>query len=238
MIVQNIELTRILLILFLGSFISGFFFYLAYKILIRNFSRITLTLSSFYIFPAIGFAINIVFLILSKTGGEEKILYILYFITFFFILFGAIFIPIFIVNILNLEPGYSSKRDIIIIIIYAICIIILMSFPGGITVNEKTDWIPIYSWTFFIISCILFTSIFILTFILSFRLYRKLEDTKLKKKLKLFFIGIFVLFITIYGSALYNTWNYPFFRVIWTFLSSILVITSGILIYYGIGQNL
>jgi hypothetical protein len=52
-------------------------------------------------------------------------------------------------------------------------------------------------------------------------------------------LGIMLTLISIYGLALYNTWHDPpIFRVIWSLVSLVVIPGAGLLIYYGIGQNL
>lgn len=69
------------------------------------------------------------------------------------------------------------------------------------------------------------------------KLYNKFEKIELKKKLRYFTAGIYGMFFTSYGAVLYNTWQNPIFKVVWTFLS-LIIIPSGLLIYYGIARNL
>ena len=42
----------------------------------------------------------------------------------------------------------------------------------------------------------------------------------------------------IYGAALYNTWGDPIFKVVWSLIQLILIPTTNLLIYYGVGKNL
>lgn len=194
----------------------------------------TLTLSIFYILPGTGFILNLIFLPLSTT----KIGYILYFIMTYLIIFGFIFIVIFIIKLLAIDPNYTSKTQLIIVLSYAALVLLLLVFPGGITINEETNWRPKWSLPFLIITNLFFTfSIFIPTIIFSLKLNKRFEDKKLKRKLKYFFTGIIGMFISIYGLILYNTWDNPIYKIIWTFLS-LTVVPSGLLIYYGIGHKL
>ncbi|MFW9938439.1 MAG: hypothetical protein ACFFD5_12380, partial [Candidatus Thorarchaeota archaeon] len=79
---------------------------------------------------------------------------------------------------------------------------------------------------------------------LSVKLYHTFTDKRLKKKFRLFLLGIIGMFSAFYGLILYNT-SVLFeviilenFKSIWTVLVFCIVIPSGLLIYYGIGQNL
>lgn len=162
--------------------------------------------------------------------------YILYFISAFLMLFGQMFIVIFIINLLYMDINFSLKRQNLIISAYAIINLFVLSIPGSITFNEG---VPVYSWGFLIIIYIIFTlAIVIPTIVFSRILYNTFEDRKLKIKLKYFFIGVMGMCFAVYGLILYNTWSDSVFRSIWTFLVFFIVIPSVLLIYYGIGQNL
>ena len=235
MIFQAVELTRLVIILVMHTFISLFLYYLSFKILKRNFNRITLTLSLFYILPGSGFLLSIIFLLFSK----NLIGYIIYLTAAFIILFGFIFLILSIKNIVNIDSDLSLKKDYIIIFVYGISIFFLFCIPGAITINENTKWVPLFSWQFLIYIYLFFTiTIFMPTLILSIKLYNTFEDKRLKRKLKFFFIGIIGMFSAFYGLILYNTWHDPFFRTIWAFIVFLIVVPSGFLIYYGIGQNI
>ena len=234
MILQEIEWTRISLILITQLIIGIIFLSLAYKILKRNKNRLTIMLSSFYISEAIGFIINIIYLPLTI----NPTVYILHVMTDFFISFGQIFLVIFLINLNKRNSNFSLEKDFIIIFSYVFILLLLFNFPGGITINENTNWRPVFSWTFLISLYIFFTCFIIIpNIILSIKIYKKFEDKNLKKKLKLFFLGINGTFFTYYGLLLYNTWDDPLFRAIWSVLSFI-IIPSGLLIYYGIGKDL
>jgi len=69
------------------------------------------------------------------------------------------------------------------------------------------------------------------------KLYNKFEKNELKKKFKYFTGGTYGMFLSSYGAVLYNTWQNPIFKLVWTFLS-LIIIPSGILIYCGIARNL
>ncbi|MFX0176924.1 MAG: hypothetical protein ACFE85_11910 [Candidatus Hodarchaeota archaeon] len=224
------------------TFLSLLLYYLAFKVIKRNRNRITLALGAFYFFPATGFLLNLIFLPFSSSLGG----YILYFSAAFLILFGFIFLILFIINLLNMKMYYSIKKQLIIVIIYGLADLILLLWPGGITINEQTNWTPSFSIQFFIISYLFFTLVISFpSILLSIKLYHTFTDKRLKKKFGLFLIGIIGMFSAFYGLILYNTSELTDaviilenFKSIWTVLVFCIVIPSGLLIYYGIGQNL
>jgi len=221
-------------IIIIGLFITVFFYFLAVKVIKRNFNRLTLTLGTFYILPGTGFFLNFIFLLISPTPQGL----ILYYITVFLILFGFIFLVLFLINILKIDSRLTLNKQFIITLIYAIFCLLLILFPGGITINEETEWIPIFSWNFLIVLYIFFTcSVFIPTFILSIRLSKRFSDKILKSRLKLFFFGIILMFVVFYGLILYNTWIDSLYRELYTYIS-LLVLPAGIFIYYGLVHQL
>lgn len=211
------------------SFISILFFYLAFHLLKRNYNRSTLILSAFYIFPGLAFVLNIIFFPYRTTVAG----YVLYIISAFLLLFGQIFIVIFIINLFYTDQNFWLKNQNLIIFSYAIIILIVLNIPGLITIIEGT---PVYSWVLLIISYIIFSLFIVIpTIIFSVKLYNIFEDETLKRKLKYFFIGIIGMYFAYYGLILYNTWFNPLFRSIWAILVFLTVVPSGILIFYGVG---
>jgi len=217
-----------------------FFLYVAFRILRRNKNPITLTLSTFYILTAIGFTLNIVMVILTLTIFKiEFLILLIYFFTIYLILLAPIFLLVFILHLLYSAPSLSKKKKWIYIIIYGTLCLIIILLPNNIILNESTNWSPIYSWGFLIVLYIFYTcSIFIPTTVNLIRLNRLFKNKDLKKKLRIFTLGIMGNLSTLYGVILYNTWHDPQYRVVWSAISLVLVPLSGFLIYYGIGQNL
>ncbi|MFX1410291.1 MAG: hypothetical protein ACFFA6_08055 [Promethearchaeota archaeon] len=234
MLLEESDWSRYIGIFIIGSFITVFFYFLALKVIKRNFNRLTLTLGTFYILPGTGFFLNFIFLLISSTPQGL----IIYYTAVFLILFGEIFLVLFLINILKIDSRLTLNKQVLITIMYAILCVLLILFPGGITINEKTDWIPVFSWSFLIVLYIFFTcSIFIPTLILSIKLSKRFEDKILKSRLRLFFIGIILMNLVLYGLILYNTWIDSFYRELYLYLS-FLVIPAGILIYYGLVHQL
>ena len=232
MILQAVDLARLLLVYFMHSFILIILFYLVFKILKRNYNRSSLILSAYYIFPGLSFLLNLIYLPLSTTIAG----YMIYFILAFLMLFGQIFIVIFIINLLYIDINFWLKRQNLIISAYAIINLLVLIIPGSITFNEG---VPAYSWVFLTFIYIIFTlGTVIPTITFSIKLFNTFEDKTLKRKFKFFIIGVIGMCFAFYGLMLYNTWSDSIFRTIWSFLVFFIVIPSILLIYYGIGQNL
>ena len=221
---------RLFLIYVSQLLFSFIFLFIAYKILKRNWNRLTLTLSFFYISISIGFILNAVYVPFEI----NPLVIILVLLSIFFILLGPIFLVLFNVIIFKTEKQYISKLERIYIILYISILILCLLIPQGIKINESTEWRPIFSWLFLIVIYFFITFFILLPlYFLSVKLYKSFEDTNLKKKLRYFFLGIFGLAFTLYGVILYNTWDNPIFRTIWSITTSIVLLASTALIYYA-----
>ncbi len=230
----NVEWTRYFVVYAIQSFAIILYVVITFKILKRNRNRLTSILSTFYLLGTSGLFFNLILIPIKN----NPISTILYFMTFFLISFGQIFLIVFLRTLLNLDINTNSKVDHFIILVYGLLISIPFFIPEGFSFNESTNWIPIYSWNFLIILYSIFTVMIIIPSTIYFKkLYNKFEKIELKKKLRYFTAGSYGMFFTSYGAILYNTWQNPIFKVVWTFLS-LIIIPSGLLIYYGIARNL
>ncbi|TFF84895.1 MAG: hypothetical protein EU518_02040 [Promethearchaeota archaeon] len=237
MLYQAISWNRFVPIFITQQIVAYIFVYLAYKILKRNKKILNILLSSYYIFVGTASIFNVIFIIIS-INPVQNLLYLTYFIDLFLFLFSQVFILIFILNLVGSEEKFSSKKQLTLIIFHFIICFLLLFIPNGINISIETNWTPVYSWTFFIIVNIYFTSlIFIPIFFLLISLYKNFEDKNLKTKLRYFILGIVGLTVSFYGFFLFNTWHDSVFRIIWPFLS-IIIIPSALSIYYGLGKDL
>jgi len=232
---QNPEIFRISIVLIVQTFVLLLFFYLTFKILKRKIDITTITLSLFYIIIAFGLVLSGIFFFISTS----PIGLIIYSLGAYCILFGQIFLVVFIYNILKFSQSIKSIKQISIILLFAlISILLILFFPEGITISPETNYTPKFSWPFLITLYIFFTITVLLPSLIFFkRLYKLFKDRDLRKKLRFFLIGICGFFFSFYGLILFNTWQDPLFRLIWGF-ASFIVLPSGYLIYYGIGRGL
>ena len=230
---QADDIGRFFAILVAQLLFSFIFLYLAYKILKRNRNRLSITLSSFYISEAIAFILGAIYLPLRI----NPIVYILYFGAVYLIFIGPIFLVMFICILLKID--FKLKDQVIIILIYALIVFILLNLPGGIMINEDTNWIPLWSLTLLLILHSFITCVIVIPFFLLFsKLYKTFEDKDLKKKLKYFLIGFCGIIITFFGGGIYNTQIYPLFNFVWNFVLLFILIPSALLIYYAWGHGI
>ena len=230
------EFSRLFIIFVPQIFIAGLFSFLIFKMLKRNTNRNSLTLSGFYLTVSLSLAMNgFTVLIAFFLPGEH--IGSLYFFLTYLVIFSFVFVIVFILGLLKLKYVFTVKKEVAIIIAYGILWLLLLLSPGGISYSE--NWVPIYSFPLYISANILFTFTFTVPVIYySIRLRRLFKDSNLKKKLSWFLIGIMLITVVIYGALLYGTWQNSTFRTVWSLATTVLLISSGLLIYYGIGRDL
>ena len=83
--------SRLLFVFIIQPILIFAFSFVAYRILRRNRNKITITLSLFYILTAVGFTLNVIFLIMALFGSE-LLLYIIYSFSSLFVIFPQIFL--------------------------------------------------------------------------------------------------------------------------------------------------
>lgn len=236
MIFEFTEYLRLFIVFVPQVFLIGLFSFIIFKILKRNTNRSSLMLSGFYFTVCFGLVMNVIAVLIAFFSPGDFIV-ILYFLATYLSMFSFVFVIVFILTLLKLKDSFTLKKAFVIILAYGTVWLLLHLFPGGVTYSE--NWVPIYSSSLFIAANILFTFSFTIPVIYySFRLRRLFKDANLKRKLSLFIFGITTLIIIVYGVLLYNTWQDPTFKTVWGVSVIVLLISSGLLIYYGIGRDL
>ena len=237
-LLQLPDIATIYIIFIPQLIVAGLFLFLAIKLIRRNQQRPTLTLCMLYTISASGLIFNAIHVVLAAFQPEnEVLLLVIYFLSYFLMLFSPVFILTFVISILRLGDVFTIKKQLIITLIYGFLVFILFFTPNGITFSEQ--WRPIYSWGFLTLVYISLTVFIVLpTLWYSRRLIKTFQDKILKRKLITFIIGIIGLLFTIYGVVLYITWQDSLFSSLWSVLTTFIVIPSAIFIYYGIGREL
>ncbi|TFF93897.1 MAG: hypothetical protein EU544_05230 [Promethearchaeota archaeon] len=232
MIVQSMDFARALQV-YVVQGIGLFYLFMAYKILKRDKGNLNYILSSFFLSVGIGVIINMVYANLTI----QPVVYLLHFITYYLFCFAMVFLLLFLALLLKTEKIITPKKQLIIIGTYGILLGGLWFIPGGITINESTDWKPVWNLPFFWYSIILCSVMVIIpTVILSIKVYQKIQHAPLRKKWLFFIVGISAYFFVYYGTSLSNTLNDPDFRILWSFLTLPTLITTY-LVYYGLTQG-
>ncbi|MFO8017440.1 MAG: hypothetical protein R6U96_02295 [Promethearchaeia archaeon] len=232
----ELGLIRILQVFVFQLFIGLFFLYLSYRILKKNRSRLNITFSLFYIFPAVGLLLNVVYSLIDI----ESVVVTLNFLTNFCISFGVIFLYCTNKILLESQMVFSKKDQLKVVLIYAglfALMAILYPFGQGVTINEGTEWKPVWELPLLIYVFILLSIALILILSTSIKIIKQFKDDTLRKKWRFFIIGVVGLFIYMFGAYLSNYVNQPAFRTGFS-LFGLTVILWIYLIYYGIGRQI
>ncbi len=231
----QLDPTRIFTVYVAQGLIVAIFLFIAYKVLKRDTKRLNLIFSGFYIFVALGLTINFIYAPLT----DEAIVLTLYYVLMFSLNFSAIFLTLFNAILLRSEKVITGKKQLIISLIYMAILIGMVFIPQGITINATTEWKPVWSIIYFIYIIAAVTIMGIgPSLYYSKEIYKKFEDEQLKKKWKYFIIGQCEFYAFMYGLYVSNTLNDATFRTVIGVIGLILVITGGILVYYGVGRQL
>ena len=218
------------------GFMCLFFLFLAFKILRRDRKRLNVIFSGFYLSSVIGFIINFIYAPLT----EGSVVLMLNFLTNFFIFYSSIFIVVFNLILLKSEKAITTRKQLIILIVYGIAMFSMIGFlfyPGyGVTFNE--NWSPIWSLPFFLYLVAIETIGVIPALYLSFQIYKKFEDEVIKKKWKFFIFGLCSVIIFMYGIFISNNLNIPTFRTVIGVVGLVLALLGAYMMYYGVGRQI
>ena len=229
------DLARVLQIYVVQLGAGGvFYFLMAYLILRRDTKRLNQIFAMYFISVAIGTVVNVIYAPLQI----EIAVIILNIVTYYFMIFGQIFLLVFCLILLKSEKIITPKKQVIIIAVFAglLAILFPIGLNGGVTVNE--DWKPVWSLPYLLYSFILCGAFTIVpTYYCSLEILKKFEDPILKKKWKYFIFGISFYFLVYFGTSISNFLNDPTIRTIWSLLA-LIAILSTYLIYYGVGKQI
>jgi len=233
---QGAEISRLLIVFISQSFAIVVLTILGFKTLKRNRKRAQIALFLFYMLLVVGLILNIAFVLLTPTN-DELLLRTLYVLTSFFIIFPFVFNLLFINIMLKMEEVFTLPKMILIVVAYGTGCFGLYIIPDGIVFSPT--WVPTYSLTFFVIVYIFFTvCMAVPTLFYFFRVYRMFKAQDLKKRYRLYFIGIIIIMAVMYGGIYFITTNNQLFKTVYGFFAFVFEIVSGFCVYYGVGKDL
>ncbi|MHA1339171.1 MAG: hypothetical protein ACTSRZ_00950 [Promethearchaeota archaeon] len=204
------------------------------RILQRDTKRINQLIATFYISEFVGTLFNVIY----APFEVNPLVYNLHILTVFFTYFGPVMLTLFTLVVYKSQKIITTPKQLLYMIGWIIYLIIGFLIPGGITINESSNWKPVWSATFslYIIigQCLYWT---ILLLYVAFKVNSLFEDPLLKSKWKFFLIGIIGELFVIYGVPLANWVNDPLFRTVNSLISLIGSLLGIFGIYKGIGQQ-
>jgi len=227
-------LYTILKVLICQGLVLAVFIYVSYKILQRDRKLLNILISGFYLCASIGFLINYLFVFLSFDPLAPIVL-VLYYLTMILLLLAPFFLTLFTIVLLKTEELFSKKRQIFFFLLYFIFVLGMILIPDGITINQSTNWYPIYNYYYYLYVLLIFSIFSVIPQIYGFiKIYRSFSQESLLNRWKLFVIGTFCYYFVAYATLTYNLLNIDILRLILGFISLGFSIIAAILIYYGI----
>ena len=237
MVFFAMSITRIFTIYVAQGIFCVTYGFLAYKILKRDRKRLNIIFAGFYISTVIGFIVNFIYGPLT----DETLVLSLNFITNFALFYSVIFLVVFDLILLKSEKVITTAKQLTILILFGIALFSMIFFvfvEGAGVEMSAPDWSPHWMLPFFLYLLIIESFAVGPALYLSFKIYKKFEDEELRKKWKLFIIGLICVIIFMYGIFVSNLLDNSTFRLIMGATGLILAIMSGYLMYTGVGRQL
>jgi len=115
----------------------------------------------------------------------------------------------------------------------------MILIPNGVTINENTNWKPVFTLPFFIyIFSLLTFIIFIPLLYFSYQIFKEFKDEQLKKKWKYYIVGICFIYTLTIMTFFSNLLNNEGFRQVTALVGLTLIVFGALLMYYGAISNL
>ncbi len=228
---EDFDIVRLLLVYFVKGFIGVFFLFLAFKLVKRDKSRLTLNISTYFLTGSIALILNAIQIPLRIYDFS----YAFYYIIIYLIAIAPAFLIFYELDLLDVKNRWSIRKQFIVFIIYSVVIVLILFFVQGITFQPADNiWIPFWSWELFL-TLVLFISLgyIVPNFILCYLVIRRFKQNWLKKRLITLVVSNNGLLFILIGTALYNTWNNATYSYIWPFLAMSFIPLS-IMLYYSI----
>jgi len=232
---MDLARTITIYVVYLGMAIFSIF--IIFLILRRDTKKLNKIFCGFYLCSAIGVIINAIYAPLEL----NPLVLILHFITYYLFCLAFCFLLIFNLILLKSEKIITLKKQLIILVIYGGLLLVMAPIAflmDGITIDETTFWKPKYSLFFFIYAISVVSCIGIIPIVhYSIEIYKTFEDKIIRKRWKLYFIGMFIYFVVFYLTSLSNCLNIQVFRD-YISIISLLLFGAIALIYLGVGRQL
>lgn len=229
MVFNQMDLSRLIMVYVVQLGVGIIYLIIGLMILKRSRKRLNQLFSTFYILCSAATLVNVIYASLTLNPAVK----ILHFLTIFLFCFAIIYLFIFNLIILKSEKVFTIKKHNIIAGIYAASLFVLVFIPGGVMINESTEWKPVWSLPFLIYLLIVLSCATIPTGYYALKVYKKLEEKTLKKKWAYYIIAIFGYFSLAYMIPISNYLNEPTFRLI-TSIVGLTLIPTAFLLYFGV----
>jgi len=229
-----ISMQTFLKVFIVHGLLFGFCIFFAYIILRRDRKWLNTVVSLFYIFVAIGFFVNFIYVLISMEPFQETVL-LLHKVTLFFLLLGTYFLTLFSLILLKTETIFNRKKQAVLTSILILSNSVLFFLP--ISMGPETNWNPVYSLEYYTYLFIVFTIFSVLPQVYCFfKIYNRIEQDFLLKRWKSFITGTILFYIMCYGTITYHYLDIQIIRTIWSLISLFLSIGAMFFIYYGVSE--
>jgi len=239
MLLQSILIQRIIIVLIVQIWPIIYSSYFAYKLLKRGKNRATFSLSGFFISFALTFFLATLSVLLINTPFS----YVLYIISIYLFFFTHSLFVIFTWVLVKLDektPIWKFHLGITFYGIISTYVFWVGFYFNGIRLDSSTSWIPNFSWFFLIFSwTFLFIFVIIPQIYLSFKLVKVFEGIKLKHRINLFIVSVFLELIMVFSLFLYHVLvTNEIYRTFYIIVMPATATIAGFLIYKSFGKEL
>ncbi len=201
----------------------------------RKRTRLTRTLSYFFLLNAIAFLLPF----LSLLFLFNPVAYALYITAFYLFVFSHSFLIVFSMNINELIPLKKQRAWVLFYGSISTYVFFIGFFFNGIRYDASTSWIPVFSNIFFIINWVFVTFVFVFPEgILAYKLIKELKGKEAKKRIRKLVISTYLEFLLIYLIILYNSLvDNIFFKNFIAIADFAIGFCAALLIYLSIGKK-
>ena len=231
---QSMDLARFIIVYIVQLGMGIVFFIFGILILKRDRKRLNQIFSFFYLMTASATIVNVIYVSFTI----NPLVKYLHLVTVYLLLYAPLYLLVVSLIILKSETVITVKKNNIIAFTYGLLLFGLFLIPGGVTIDETTDWKPVWSLPFTIYALTLVSFFVIIPFIyFSMKIYGKFEDKILRKRWLLFNLGMLPYFGMMYVLSISNYLNDPGFRLL-TSIVGLSLYLSAFFLYYGIGRQI
>ncbi|MBD3353445.1 MAG: hypothetical protein GF364_18325, partial [Candidatus Lokiarchaeota archaeon] len=153
MTILEMDVTRIVQVYVIQLGLGIVYLFIGWSILRRDRKRLNQMIAAFYISIFIGMVFNVIYAPLESNPA----VIILHLLTDFFLFIPSVLLLIFNLIILKSQKIFDTKKQLAVFLSFAILLAGMAFIPGGITIDETTNWKPLWSLGFVLYVFILAT---------------------------------------------------------------------------------
>lgn len=223
---------RIITVFFMQSFMVFICIVLVFSLLKERRTRTKIIFACYYIFISIGFVINWVYYFIF----EESVVIVLYYIAIICVYGSGIFMVVFSLTLWKGEEKISLLTQLLIIVLFYAILTGLTFIIDGVTINENTNWEPI--WNIEITILYIFMMIFSIILPTSYFILKKIKsinpiEKNVKKGWTVFLIGILLYCFGVIIFLFVRIFTPKIFIVI-QMITVLIEVIGAFVLYFGL----